>query len=408
MRSSIGGRAHPIPTPTLANSLAVAAAAIVVVIVIGSRVLTGETPPGVAPTSLHSSAATDQLGSTWSSAVASTQFAQAGPVSFVAHAGRFYALGHSAGGRWAIWSSDDGLTWTAVPPIDVVFGSSVPALAVSDLGFVVVGEVPGPSSETGVAVFSTDGVHWTQSLLPAGLTNRGYAATAVVSGRDGFVALGLYHEPVPEPSPSGDARPLLWHSLDGIAWQLADLPRSDVRVVSVAAGADAYLAGGCITSGGTCDGAVWRSTDGASWDQSGALPDNFEPPDQGSLAVDHIVVGERGLLAISGRADHGVAGRVWGSANGSSWGVASRLTTVDPRILYAVPVHDGFIAAGLLGEDPINESLQARRTVDGSTWITTLSEPSSPARPRGLAATTTRALLVSGDDGGTLRLHVSQ
>jgi hypothetical protein len=109
-------------------------------------------------------------------------------------------------------------------------------------------------------VTSIDGLTWTE-VDATGLDGPGHIG-AVVATEDGLAAVG--HDEGPNVEGDGSFTPLAWHSADGQAWEVVELPGigDEDSVTDLIAVGDELLAVGHV--GGVA--AQWRSTDGgASW-----------------------------------------------------------------------------------------------------------------------------------------------
>ncbi|MCY7420085.1 MAG: hypothetical protein LH650_16690 [Chloroflexi bacterium] len=129
------------------------------------------------------------------------------------------------------------------------------AVAVApDGSAVMVGEHPGndPQITDGAAAWhSTEGVTWTETILPKSGKARAYKVAA--SDR-GWVAVG-----------SSTSDGLIWTSTDGITWARAK-PLKGAQLVTVIATDDGFLAGGYVTRKGKLRPTLWHSSDLTAWE----------------------------------------------------------------------------------------------------------------------------------------------
>lgn len=214
-------------------------------------------------------------------------------------------------GDAVVWTSVDGITWSRVRDDEEVFGGpqrqSMFDVVVGGPGLVAVGregdERPWDNSfDNGAAVWtSEDGITWTRvpndetvfgtAGNPA--TGSGPVMLSVTEGGPGLVAVG---------------RKAVWTSPDGVTWTriLDDVPVRPIMTGVTARGSD-LVAVGCCPSGAT---AAWTSVDGITWSQVphddavfGSYPD----------WINDVTVGGPGLVAV-GHADDDPAVWVWVSA----------------------------------------------------------------------------------------------
>lgn len=162
-------------------------------------------------------------GSSWSRVPDATMFAQASIEDVVVFRDRLYAVGFvstttvGVSPNAAVWSSDDGRTWTAVPRIDGAAGSQMTAVVAGPRVLVAVGSSAAPRGQA--AWTSTDGVTWTRAphaeALAPDIAPGGMRDIIVVD--DLFVAVGATGGP-------NDA--MIWTSPDGTTWTRATLAAS--------------------------------------------------------------------------------------------------------------------------------------------------------------------------------------
>ncbi len=187
--------------------------------------------------------------------------AEALHVGSAAHnAGHSVAVGwvmESDRSRAAIWWSDDGANWTRVEQDDELFGPPTQApvelfdvVATAD-GFVAVGgNEEFIDQERPMVWRSDDGTTWTR-IPPDPDINSAYMQS-ITAFEGGFVAVGL--------APNGDgASAAVWRSDDGLDWGGAVRPAellSDITSVPTASGSVLFAIGG---------GSIHYSADAINW-----------------------------------------------------------------------------------------------------------------------------------------------
>lgn len=195
----------------------------------------------------------------WTKAPVQASFSGAEFGAVAAGPSGFVAIGYDAGGE-AVWTSADGLAWTAVTgdpalPRDSTFPSAV---VFRSGQFVMVGRI-----EQRPAIWtSADGRRWTSlATLPA---RSGFGLQGLADGDAGLVTLALGDASV-EVAP-GDARgPVVpWVSADGTSWR-AGAPSAALfgaypAIVAVPGG---YVGAGTV--GLDAAARLWSSKDGFDW-----------------------------------------------------------------------------------------------------------------------------------------------
>jgi hypothetical protein len=207
----------------------------------------------------------------------------------------------------AVWTSDDGLTWTRVPDDETVFGGHPPTAPESSLcpqsmygvvsggpGLVAVGmEAWSVGMEANAAVWtSVDGLVWKRvphdEAVFGGPDNQ--VMQAVAAGGPGLVAVG-YDES------GGDRDAAVWTSVDGLIW--TRIPHDEAIfggsgaqwLAGVAAGGPGMVAVGYDAS--AQGGAVWTSLDGLTWTRVPHDPSVF-----GGLVLESVAAVGSGLVAV--------------------------------------------------------------------------------------------------------------
>ena len=164
-----------------------------------------------------------------------------------------------------VWTSTDGTLWSRVPDDEEeLIGAWMTSVVEGGPGLVAVGfEDNGADVEQSPAVWtSNDGTTWTR--VPAG-TELGEGRMAdVTAGDEGLVAVGhtSWHQ-------GGTDAAIVWASADGLTWDRIPFDEltfglADPFLLSVAAGRPGLVAGG--GTGGPYS-AIWASADGIVWNR---------------------------------------------------------------------------------------------------------------------------------------------
>ncbi len=179
-----------------------------------------------------------------------------GGSSFVALSGEIVDLGAGNAENGRAMTSSDGATWTIAPAIDSMSGVRLGGMASGTSAFVAVGSIESGSTRTGATWSSPDGKTWAPGHNDPSFA--GALLTSVVAGGPGFVAAG-----------SIGANGAVWTSTDGASWTHVDAPSFAGRpIVDIAAAHSGLVAVGNDASGGH----AWLSTDGLAWHDVGAIP----------------------------------------------------------------------------------------------------------------------------------------
>jgi hypothetical protein len=277
-----------------------------------------------------------------------------------------------------VWASPDGLSWVRVPQDEAVFGGpshqSMTGVAAGGPGLVAVGydiistgSWPGGDWDAAVWV-SSDGSAWSRvDGTVFGRPGR-QVMTAVTAGGPGLVAVGYDNS-------SGDWRPAVWTSPDGMAWTRAaddDETLGGGMMLAVAAGGPGLVAvgHGGATEGDDPDAVVWVSADGLVWARVSHDESVFGGP--GLQVMQAVVAGGPGLVAV-GADDYG-SGRdsdaaVWLSVDGHVWSRVPRHEAVSgglgvQKMLGVVSGGPGLVA---VGED--NASSSGVGTFRPAVWL---------------------------------------
>lgn len=302
-------------------------------------------------------------------------------------AGQFVAVGRhyswADGGPGAsegrIWLSSDGTSWEAVPS-DPTFerATLTKIITAADGSLVVHGYVSPPSSPMPDAIpvyttwRSTDGSKWRRDEL-ASLELRVLPVDHVVHGRSGYM-LGQAHGLDLGAGPSGAE---LWHSPDGVSWDLV-YESPEERVVALKAGDEGFVAVRSARDYSTRVASA--SADGRDWYDGDPLPDEFAQASLAPLRGDWVMVG----LGLDGPpAEPGPVspGRyelpVWFSANGLEWQPLTAIRWPGDGLGFGSPgslVSVGerlFLSPAAAGAGPRLSSAGVWSSSDGASWDTT-------------------------------------
>lgn len=252
------------------------------------------------------------------------------------------------------------LSWLRVTGQESLGGPGEQRLeaVVAGEGFLAVGSVSteGSADADGAVWRSPDGLEWARVEAPALEGPGDQRLFDVAVGPAGVVAVGVDGESA-----------AVWTSPDGATWQRVAHDEiifggpGDQRaeaVTTVPGGGGGWLAVG--TDGGVSDGdaAVWRSSDGASWER---VVDGGALGGQGSQIAFDVVAGPGGFIAVG---TDGEVATGWTSADGTSWteqalggsGVAVGLGAGDA----------GLVAVGSSPGDGLDAVVW--RSPDGLSW----------------------------------------
>lgn len=219
-----------------------------------------------------------------------------------------------------VWSSTDGMRWTAVV-LDAGPARVSVASAVARRGgrAVVVGSATSPAGDRDGRIWtSTEGAFWGPvDLDPSVLGGPGdQEITAVAAGRLGFVAGGVERQ--------GDhVVPAVWTSPDGLAWSRVAAatggPFLDGEAIrGVAVGPQGAVAVGTVRTGAETDGMAWFSADGAAWRTVPLGSAGFAAPAKQS--VNGVTVTAGGFVAVGEDANGDRRAAVaWTSGDGITW-----------------------------------------------------------------------------------------
>ncbi len=349
-------------------------------------------PAVVVPASPPAPSATEPSPAAWAAA-SSASLAGMSLTDVVPFSGGFLALGTTIGPVTEhILTSPNGTDWTRHEPVITPSGpAGLDAVAPAGSGLIAVGSTGYPCSTGKAAVFtSLDGIHWTAVDLPAPVTGQSFSAQKIAAGPGGFVVLGGYEGCVGGSGSGGSPvplnTPLLWHSADGQHWSFVRFPEANVNIGALAAGGPGFLLGGDLHVGPRLDAAIWTSRDGVTWTAANPLPDNKGMGDGGPMDVNTIAAGPDRIIAVAGRTGYQPQGRIWSSQDGITWQKVADLTAQDPRVPLVAWTPAGFVMAALGGNTPGVYDLSLRSSTDGASWTTLFSLPPADTAVSAIAA----------------------
>ncbi len=316
--------------------------------------------------------------------------------------GGFLALGTtSSPATEHVLTSPNGTDWARHEPIITPSGpAGLGDMAGFGSGIIAAGSIGYPCSNGRAAVFtSSDGIHWSAIDLPAPSTGQSFSAGLIAAGPAGYVVLGGYDGCVGGSGAIASAAPLnaplLWHSTDGQHWTSVRFPESSVNLVTLVAGGPGFLIGGDRHVGSRLDAAIWTSRDGVTWTAANPLPDNQGMGSGGPMQVNAIAAGPDRILAISGRTGYEPQGRIWSSQDGITWQKVADLSASDPRVYRVAWTPAGFVMAALAGDTPGESTIIVRSSPDGASWTTLFSLPPASSAVSGIASDS-RSIVVVG------------
>lgn len=315
-----------------------------------------------------------------------------------------------------VWVSPDGAAWRSLelgPEFDSAFLNSV--IALPGGAAAIYGRIDRDPDEVGTDLVqaawrSEDGETWTPLDVVVPRTNQGRAEMIgrIVQGPEGYLTLGGGEE--------------LWHSADGVHWEVAyrleeDRPGWTAHLVDFSGGDEGFVATGqrvevdaeervyeqvviassdgrtwidaqpanaprgdslrvagvggdwIIVSEGAGSGTMWFSHDGLTWEERASLvlpqPNVEDAPDAmngiGALVEvdDRVLVGGNIVVCCH----HPTwAGGVWSSLDGSTW---ERLNFPSDAVVQDAAWHEGVtVVGGWTGADP-----EARWAARATFWI---------------------------------------
>ena len=267
-------------------------------------------------------------------------------------------------------SSDGGATWR-LAPVQLPDGGQPP---LGDVATRIAGGQDGWLAEGPQAIWtSQNGLSWTLAATH-GITPQqpGDSVDVVTNTASGFVAAGSGN------ASGGGNQAVIWVSHDGVTWQRLTAAQLDLttatgtpHIISFATsrGNDTLISDG---------GSVWLSTDGGS-----AWTPVTVPVDHGAQdSIKGVSFDGSGLIAVrpgvtAGNAPDGVA---YFSPNGRAWQYAG---TIDPAGGWSPGVvkggNDGFVVTGTVNSQNIYVAYTSTGT--GTTWRPTGSLGNTSSEP---------------------------
>jgi hypothetical protein len=238
-------------------------------------------------------------------------------------------------GGFQSWLSTDGTTWSG-PVKSTTAGDDARAIGVVEQGSTIVAvatelQDPSTNKNRGRVYLSTDANAWTDPLAPDALAQD--IPTGIATDGTNLVVVGSTI------SQDGTHNGGAWRSTDGHAWRAGtdDGSFKGAQLMAVVHGTAGYIAVGAIG----VDGAVWASSDGATWARvdGGAF--------KGSTLAD-VATNGTGDVAI-GRGANGAA--AWTSTDGKTWRSAGTIPGADGTRFVAVAIGStaSIIVGGAVG-----------------------------------------------------------
>ena len=225
------------------------------------------------------------------------------------------ATGDAGDGTGLAWTSTDGTTWTASPPVSGTIYDMTP----TSTGLVGVGYASGVPTAWATA----DGITW----QPTALAPSGYAVHVMTAPDGSLVAAGTV------PDASGAEVPVVCNSPDGTTWSQTTLPgmKPGIWAVPAAAATPAGLVIALSEPGQTGRiGHVWSSPDGGTWTETFVDQDGFLSA-AGSAGPDALLVGHGTVL----RSPDGVTWTATAAKPLDGWDVRDVMTLDDGRLFAA-------------------------------------------------------------------------
>ncbi len=221
----------------------------------------------------------------------------------------------------AVWSRTPGGPWVRFNSQQLSSDNSeyITAVAVheDDQSVLAIGvQETSDGAEIPTLWIGNDGRTWTRSEGAQFLQDGSEAVFGIASGADRWVLSGRRN------LPDGSVVPSIWHSENGTAWNVVDLPLAgEDRLGSandVVWTGSQFVAVGAGASDLASEPRSWTSADGVTWSEAST---DFTNNLEGRITSDGFGVGA--VEASNGRlvatADIGFVQQVWQSTNGLSW-----------------------------------------------------------------------------------------
>jgi len=255
----------------------------------------------------------------------------------------YLAVGDTPRGG-STWWSTDGTSWQAAAyDIPSMRNADVTGVAATDRRLVAIGSIERSLKDPLPMVWtSVDGLAWTAEALPGAPALNGIVATA-----DGFVAVAT----ADPDSETGQ----IWRSADGLQWSSTEL---DGVALQIAVGPAGILATGAAEGATGERNAGWLL--GSTGDPTPVdLPDHFGALTGGAAAY----------VAVSAEDPNAgtPGGQIYRSVDGVNWQALPASPVRDEPVVTAAEVA-GVGTVAVVGPGDDLEGLQVLRSADGSAW----------------------------------------
>jgi actin-like ATPase involved in cell morphogenesis len=223
----------------------------------------------------------------------------------------------------AVWTSQDGASWTRVPHEDALFGGEsdqhMNSVVAGGPGLVAVGFDHSAGHSDASVWASSDGITWSRVTDEAMFGGAGdQTMNRVTTGGPGLVAVGYDVS-------GGTVQAAAWTSADGASWSRVVSDPSELgggRMRSVVALGSRLVAVGFVRSGENDDAAVWTLEDG-SWSRVRHEDAVFGGDGDQQMAT--VAAGGPGLVAVGFDSSGGDSdAAVWTSPDGVRWSLVPR------------------------------------------------------------------------------------
>lgn len=276
-----------------------------------------------------------------------------------------------------VWLSSDGLSWEALASDPEFKNVTLTGVVTARDGTLIARGFIDPliRMQDQIPVYttwrSTDGRTWRHSDVE--LATSVVPVGGVASGRKGYLQTRA-HDLSLGSGPSGAE---LWHSLDGLVWDLV-YQSADERILTLAAGNEGFVAVRQAPDFRTR--LTMASADGREWFDGEPLPEEFAQPSLAALGGDWVLVGRglEGPPAEPGPVSPGVYDLpVWFSANGLDWQPGANIRWPGDGLGFASPgplVSVGgrlFLSPSAAGAGPRLGSAGVWSSLDGTNWEST-------------------------------------
>lgn len=272
----------------------------------------------------------------------------------------------------AIWRSDGGTSWTRVPHDEAIFGGAgdqiMNRVTAFNGAFIAVGNDRATGRADAAIWRSPDGMTWER------------VGSVEVLGGDGnqdIEAITMFDGRLFAAGSTGQAREedaAMWTSDDGVAWARVSAesfvaPGAQQILDITASPGRALVAVGFTRADGDRNGALWRSSDGATWER--VMTESVVG--EGDQNLVSVAAGE-GVFVVAGFDERtGESVTIWRSDDGLAWADVDGANrpfsghfVQSMNGLNATPY--GFIALGCdLTDDREDAALWFSQ--DGTTWV---------------------------------------